>query len=246
MGILKVFQGDSRDAHARDGLLRDVNAKCELAQDCKLGSCIPALHIKIGRALCVSELRGFCQDVVIRGSLDRHLGEHEVGGAIHDAHDAGDAVAHVVVLQGLDDRDAPADRRFVGEGACWHRLHRLLKLRQVGGDQSLVARHDVLALGNGCHDDVLRGRHATHKLHNHVNGVILEDALRVTDDLAARWNLEVPLLGHVADADLHDLQLGALLREVRPPCSEDLAHATTHRSTADQPDPHCRFQSCSC
>lgn len=67
----------------------------------------------------------------------------------------GDLVAQVVVLQRVDDGDAPADRRLVGE------LHRRILLEQrgdlgeEGGQQRLVGRDDVLALGDGPENDLI-------------------------------------------------------------------------------------------
>ena len=89
-----------------------------------------------------------------RQALAAHLGEDEIRRPIDDPGDPLDAVGRQPFAQRLDDRDAAGDRRLEG-----HRHALPLRggedLVAVPGEERLVGRHHVLAVGDGFEHQIL-------------------------------------------------------------------------------------------
>ena len=77
-----------------------------------LGAGVVALHVGGGIGLGVAERLGLGQRVGVGRARLRHLREDVVGGAVDDAHHAGDALPHQRLAQRSDDGDAAGHRRF--------------------------------------------------------------------------------------------------------------------------------------
>ena len=110
--------------------------------------------------------------------------------AVDDAGQPLDTVGAQAFPQGLDDRDATGDRcleghhhPFLGRGAE--------DLVAVHGDQRLVGGHDMLAVGDRFHHQLIGHVIATDQFDQHIDlGVArdLEDVMRAADagDIAVR------------------------------------------------------------
>ena len=104
-----VVGGDGRDALAVHVSRAHAGVEGERGEDRGLGRGVEALdvggRVGLGVAVRLGLLDGE-REVLARR---RHLVEHVVGGAVHDAEDARDAVARERLAHGPDQRDRPAD-----------------------------------------------------------------------------------------------------------------------------------------
>ena len=139
-----VAGGDAADALVVHVAGHDLGAERDRGDDRRLGAGVVALDVGRRVALGVAQLLGLGERGAVLGALLGHLGEDEVGGAVEDAHHAGDRLAAQALAQRADERDAAGDGRLeqqvdaVGVGGG----------EQLGadvGEQLLVAGDDGLA-----------------------------------------------------------------------------------------------------
>jgi hypothetical protein len=167
-------------------------------------------------------------------ALVAHLAENEVGGAVDDAGHPFDAVGGQALAQRLDDRDAHGHRAFVGHG------HALLSrggkdLGSVHGQQRLVGRDHVLAVGDGGQHPVARGTGAAGHFHHHVDIGVGGDLHRVLRELhALSHDAGGPL--QVARRDHHQFDRAACAgRDVVPVARQHAQGAGADGADADHP-----------
>ena len=169
------------------------DAERDAGDDGRLGAGVVALDVGGGVGLGEAERLGLGQRVGVGRARLGHPREDVVGGAVDDAHHAGDALPHQRLAQRPDDRDAAGDRRLeeqVDAGA----LGRLEQLGAVLGEQLLVAGDDRLARLEGGEDQVAGGLDAADELDDEVDVGVVDDRAGVVGepvgregDRAAAW-----------------------------------------------------------
>ena len=110
-----VVERDPGDALAVDVGGGDPGAERDRGDDRALRRGIEALDVGGGIALGEAELLRFGERVVEALTAVAHAREDEVGGAVHDAHHAADAVTRERLAQRAHERDATGDRRLEQE-----------------------------------------------------------------------------------------------------------------------------------
>ena len=109
--------GDGTDAPGGDVLGVDLVAADHGGQDGDLAAGVAAVHIVAGvLGLGVAQLLGDLQRIVKAQVLTHHIGEHEVGGAVHDALHLADDVGGQALVHGGDDGGAAAHGCLKQEG----------------------------------------------------------------------------------------------------------------------------------
>ena len=152
----------------------------------------------------IAEALGFLEHVVEGQALVAHFGQDEIGRAVDDAGYPFDAVGGQAFAQRLDDRDATGHRRFEGD-------HDALllgggeNLGAMHGEQRLVGRDHMLAIGDGLHDHFLGHAVATDQFDDDVDFRIIDQRKGVvghaggaTGDLSGQFHI---LVGHGRDAN---------------------------------------------
>ena len=216
----------------------DGGAERDAGDDRGLGPGVVALHVGGRVGLGVAQRLSLGEGVGVRGARLGHPGEDVVGGAVDDAHHAGDALPHQRLAERTDDRDAPGHRRLeeqVDPGA----LGGLEELGPVLGEQLLVAGdHGLAGLEGG--EDQLAGRfHPADELDHEVDVGVVDDAGRVGGEEVGREG-DRARLGEVAHRDPGDLEAqaragldgGALRADQLHQWSADVAapqHPHSHR-----------------
>ena len=85
-------------------------------KDRQLVGGVVAVHVGRGVGLGIAKALGFGQDVGEFGALAVHLGQDEIGGAIHNAEKHLEAVGGQGLAKGVDDRDSAAHAGFEVQG----------------------------------------------------------------------------------------------------------------------------------
>jgi hypothetical protein len=124
-----------------DGVGRNPEAVGERGQDADLVHGIVAVNIQGRFGLGVTLGLGIAQDVGEIGLLRLHAAEDVIAGAVDDAVEVGDAVAHETFAQGFDDGDAAGDAGFVIE----------VRLVAFGGGEQFLAMGREQGLVGGDH-----------------------------------------------------------------------------------------------
>ena len=121
-------------------------------QNGDLAAGVAAVHIVAGvLGLGITQLLRDLECIVKAQILAHHLGEHEVGGAVHDALHLGDDVGGQTLVHRGDDGGAAAHGCLEQEGAVV-RLGQSQQLGTVGGHHFLVgSAHAAAALEAGLH-----------------------------------------------------------------------------------------------
>ena len=94
---------------------RDPEAVRQRGEDADLVLGIKAVDVHRRIGLRVTQALGFRGGWARTPMLQLHARQNVIAGAVDDAVEVGDAVADKALAQGLDDRDAAGDARFVIE-----------------------------------------------------------------------------------------------------------------------------------
>ena len=133
-----------------------------------------------------------------------HLGEHEVGRAVHDAEDAVDVGDDERLAQHLDHGNRRADTCL--EAQLDARLRRGRKqLRTATRDELLVRGHDALAALQQLQYVTARRLDSAHHLRHHADAGVIEDLGEARGEHPSRGRV-ITLLRDVLDERLHDPQ----------------------------------------
>ncbi len=176
-------------------------------QDGGLGRGVEALDVGGGVAFGVAQRLGLGQGLVERRPRFGHAGQHEVGGAVDDPGDAADPVAGQGLPQRPQQRDPAAHRRLEQEVDAVG-LGRLEQLPAEVGQQLLVGRDDGLAGLQGGQDQRAGRFDAADHLDDDIDGGVADHLVGVVGE-AVGVEVDVALLGQVADGDLGHLDLDA-------------------------------------
>ena len=165
--VLEVVRGDLLDALVAHLVEVHGGVEGEPREDRHLRGRVLAGHV-LGRVgLRVSERLGLRERVRVGGTRARHLGEDEVGGAVHDPVDALD------VGRGERLRHHPDRRHHAGHGALEAELDPVLArgvedLLAELREQLLVGRDHVAPGAERAQDVLARGLRAAHQLDHEV------------------------------------------------------------------------------
>ena len=175
--------GDVLGADGADTLLVHIiggnaGAKADGGEDGRLAGGIEAVDVggRVGLGIALS--LGVGEHVSVIGALGVHARQDVVGGAVENASDGQDLVAHQVVLERAHDGDAAA---AAGLALNLHAARaRLLGERlDVTAQQGLVGRDDVLAVLEGSGEDLGCGMLAANQLDDDVDGGVGDDIVPV-------------------------------------------------------------------
>ena len=177
-GLGDVLGADGTDALLVDVVGGNAGAKADGGEDGRLAGGIEAVDVGGRIGLGVALGLGVGEHVGVIGALGVHARQNVVGGAVEDAGDGQDLVAHQVVLERADDGDtaAAAGLAFDLHAA----LTRLLGKRlDMAAEQGLVGGDDVLAVLKGRGEDLGRGVLAADQLDDDVDGGVGDDIVPV-------------------------------------------------------------------
>jgi hypothetical protein len=234
-----VGRGDARDALVVDVAGHDPRPEGDHGDDGGLGPGVEALHVGGGVALGVAQALGLGQRLLVRGAVLGHAGQDEIGGAVDDAGDPGDALAGQRLAQRPDQRDGARHRRFeqdVDAGGVGH----VEDLGADVGQQLLVGADDGLARLEGVEGEGAGGLDAADHLHDHVDGRVVDHGAGVVGDDAFS-QLDRAGLGHIAHRHPGHLeaQAGAGV-DVVAPLVDQLDQRRAHVAAAQDTDVHVR------
>ena len=175
--------GDVLGADGTDTLLVHIvggnaGAKADGGEDRRLAGGIEAVDVggRVGLGIAL----GLCigEHVGVIGALGVHARQDVVGGAVEDAGDGQDLVAHQIVLKRAHDGDAAA---AAGLALNLHAARACLlgKRLDVTAQQGLVGRDDVLAVLKGSGEDLGCGMLAADQLDDDVDGGVGDDIVPV-------------------------------------------------------------------
>ncbi len=139
LGRGDVRSADFRDAFAVDVLEVEAGVEGQRGEDGGLGGGVMAFDVGCGVRFGVAEALGLGEGVGELRAGGVHLVQDEVGGAVHDAQDPGDAVAGEAVADGAQDRDGAGHGCLVGQLDAGL-VRRFVEGGAVLGQQGLVAR----------------------------------------------------------------------------------------------------------
>ena len=234
--------GDVLGADGTDTLLVDVvgghaGAKADGGEDGRFAGGIEAVDVGGRIGLGVALGLGVGEHVGVIGALGVHARQDVVGGAVEDAGDGQDLVAHQVVLERADDGDTAA---AAGLALDLHAaLARLLGERlDVAAEQCLVGGDDVLAVLKGRGENLGRGVLAADQLDDDVDGGVGNDVVPVVrKGLALNTGCFGLLPGKRAGAG--QLKVDAVGGQVLIVVALDqTSHAAADGSQTDQADVH--------
>jgi hypothetical protein len=185
--------------------------------------------------LGVAQCLGLGQRRVERQALRAHGTQDEVAGAVDDAGQPLDVVAAQTLAQRLDDGDAdghcPLERHHpaMALGGLEHEVTLL-------GQQRLVGRHHVFAVGQCGQHPIQRGAGAAHGLDHHVHIRVGGHRMGIGQHLYVRANQGLGpchvACGHLGD---HHVPSGAP-GDGMVVAAQNSQGARTHGSQAQQPD----------
>ena len=201
---------DVADALVVDVPGDDLRAGGDRRHDRRLGAGVVALDVGRRVAFGVAQSLRFGERLAVGGTVVGHLREDVVGGAVDDAHHAGDRLAAQALAQRPHDGDAAGHRRLeqqvdaalVGERE---------QLDADVGEQLLVRRDDRLAPAESGGDQLTGRLDAADDLHHEVDVGVLDDGDRVVGELGPP-DVEVAVAGEVAHGHLGDLEVDARAR----------------------------------
>ena len=133
--IISGDGGNALSVHIIDG---EVRVERQRSNDRSLRRGIVALNVSGRVSLRVAELLSLSQCVREGCAGGVHLVKNVVGGAVHDAQNAGHTVTSQGVTQGAQNRDSTRNRSLVGELST-RRISGSLQLHAVLSQQCLVA-----------------------------------------------------------------------------------------------------------
>ena len=175
--------GDVLGADGTDTLLVHIvggnaGAKADGGEDRRLAGGVEAVDVGGRVGLGVALGLGVGEHVGVIGALGVHARQDVVGGAVENAGDGQDLVAHQVVLERAHDGDAAAAAGLALNlhAACARLLGERLDMT---AQQGLVGRDDVLAVLEGGGKDLGRGVLAADQLDDDVDGGVGDDVVPV-------------------------------------------------------------------
>ena len=165
-----VIGGDGGNALGVHIVNREVRVERQRSNNGGLRSGVEALNVGGGVGLGVAQLLGVGQRIREGGAGGVHLIKNVVGGAVHDAQNAGHAVTGQGVAQRAQNRNRTGHGGLVGQlrAGC---IGGGLQLHAVLGQQGLVARNDGLAGVQRAQDAGAGRLDAAGQLDHHVGGV---------------------------------------------------------------------------
>ena len=234
--------GDVLGADGTDTLLVHIigghaGAKADGGEDRRLAGGVEAVDVGGRVGLGVALGLGVGEHVGVIGALGVHARQDVVGGAVENAGDGQDLVAHQVVLERAHDGDAAAAAGLALNlhAACARLLGERLDMT---AQQGLVGRDDVLAVLEGGGKDLGRGVLAADQLDDDVDGGVGDDVVPVTRKGLALNACRLGLLpGKRAGAG--QLKVDAVGCQVLIVVALDqTGHAAADGSQTDQTDVH--------
>ena len=234
--------GDVLGADGTDALLVDVvgghaGAKADGGEDGRLAGGIEAVDVGRRVGLGVALGLGVGKHVGVIGTLGVHARQDVVGGAVEDAGNGQDLVAHQVVLERADDGDTAAAAGFALDlNAALTRL--LGKRLDMTAEQGLVGGDDMLAVLKSGGENLGRGVLAADQLDDDVDGGVGDDIVPVArKGLALNTGGFCLLPGKRAGAG--QLKVDAVGGQVLIVVALDqTGHAAADGSQTDQTDVH--------
>ena len=173
----------------------DGGFRCGI-QSCDVGG---RVRLRVAQRLCL------CQDIRIVGSFLLHLGEDEVGGAIHDP----EYTRHAIPGQGLPQRSKQRNRSR--HGCLEVQIHpvfgsRSMQRRTVDREEGLVGRHDGRSRCHRLEDEATSWLDPSHQLHNDVAATSGQGPGIIGEQ---RRGHALPRPGSITNSDTHEFQRGA-------------------------------------
>ena len=174
-----ICRGNGTDAAGGNVLGVDLMAAHQRGQNGDLAAGITAVHIVAGvLRLGVAQLLRDLQRIVKAQIFAHHLGEHEVGGAIHDALHLGDDVCRQTLVHRGNDGRTAAHRSLEQEGTAVL-FGKAQQLCAVGGHHLLVGgAYAAAALKAGLYIRI-RKAGAADGLHHHLDLRVFQNGIEV-------------------------------------------------------------------
>ena len=228
-----IIHRDVADAAGGDVLGVDLVAADQRGQDGDLAAGVAAVHIVAGvPRLGVAQLLSDLQSLVKAQILPRHLGEHEVGGAVDDAFHLGDDVGREALVHRGDDGRAAAHGSLEQEGAAVC-LGQSQQLCAVGGHHLLVGGADAPAALEAGLDVRVSEAGAADGLDDDLHFGVFQNGVKILyKQLCGRMIREV--LGVKDVLDLH--RFACAVGDACGVAAEHLVHAAAHRAKAQNRD----------
>ena len=115
VGGEEIGERDGFDAFHRNGAGVDAAAEGERGENGQFVGGVEAADVEGRVGLGIAQALRFGEAELERHPFGLHARQDVVAGAVENAADARDRIARQPFAQGLDDRHAAADRRFIGE-----------------------------------------------------------------------------------------------------------------------------------
>ena len=206
-------------------------------QDGDLAAGVAAVHVVAGvLGLGVAQLLCDLQRVVKAQTLAHHLGEHEVGGAVHDALHLGDDIGRQALVHRRDDGRAAAHRSLEQESAAML-LGQSQQLGTVGGHHLLIGgAHTAAALETGLHIRVGEAG-AADGLDHDLDLRVFQNGVKVLDEqMGCRVVRKILRVQDILD--LHRFACAA--GDARGVAAQHFVDTAAHRAKAQ----NCNFSHC--
>ena len=206
-------------------------------QNGDLAAGIAAIHIVAGiLGLRVAQLLCNFQCIIKAQTLTHHLGEHEVGGTVHDALHLGDDVRGQTLVHRRNDGGAAAHRSLEQEGTAVL-FGKAQQLSTVGGHHFLVGgAHAAAALKTGLYIRVGKAG-AADGLHHYPDLRILQNDIKVLDEqVCGRMTGKILRVQNILDL----YRLTCTAGDTCSVAAQNLVHAAAHRAKAQ----NCNFSHC--
>ena len=160
-------RADFGDAFAVDVLQVEARVEGQRGEDGRLGRGVKASDVGGGIRLGVAKALGLGEGIGELRTGGIHLVKDEVGGAVDDAEDPGDAVAGEAVADGAQDGDGAGHGCFVGQLDAGL-VCRLVERGAVLGQQGLVSGDHAGAVLDGGEDQGAGRFDAAHQFDDEV------------------------------------------------------------------------------
>src|ERR1700722_13189763 len=108
----QIGERNGRDSFDRNSPRVDLGAERQRGEDRKLMRSVETAYVKCRIGLCIAELLGLAEADLERKMFGLHPRQDVIAGAVEDAGNPLNRIASQALTEGLDDRDAAADRCF--------------------------------------------------------------------------------------------------------------------------------------
>jgi hypothetical protein len=238
LGELHVDGPDRGDPLAHHIGAGHVVPEGHTGQDGRLGRRVVPFDVRGRVALGQAQGLGLGQHIGVVGALLAHLGQDEVGGAVHDAHHPLDPLAGQRLAQRPDQGDGAGHGRLVEQVDALVLGQRAQGDTLGGGQEGLVGGDHRLAGLQRLLDQLPGGHEAPDELHHHVHRGVRDQAGGVRGE-QADGDVLGPGQGQVVDGDAGDLQPGPALDGQRlGPVLEDPDQGRSHVPASEHGDAH--------